>query len=336
MNTSLPQIQIDTRLKMLSNSSSMLLHTCPRKYQLLKLCGAEREQSMHLSFGSAFGEGLQQLLSGASLQDAVISAVLQWDMDIFAEDFADKTLWKCIAALESFHYKLHSPIAAILEANDNYDLDELTPNLISEYEVAYINGKPACEVGFAIELPNGFVYRGYVDIIMQHKSTGQYLVVDIKSTRANSSNKAKFQNSPQALGYSIVLDAVAPGQSEFGVLYYEYMTTVKRYVSHYFTLSNLSRAKWLHNLVMDMKSIELYATGEDFPSHGESCVSFQRTCPFLDTCGISLSSMLGDEWQPDTRPWKELEAEIALRTGKDIEVYVTLDELIQRQLEALE
>ena len=333
----MPTPQIDTRLKMLSNSSSMLLHTCPRKYQLIKLCGAEREQSMHLSFGSAFGEGLQQLLSGATLQAAVISAVLQWDMDIFAEDFLDKTLWKCIAALESFHYRLHSPIAAILEANDNYDLDELTPNLIGEYEVAYINGKPACEVGFAIELPNGFVYRGYVDIIMRHKATSKYLVVDIKSTISNSSNNAKFQNSPQALGYSIVLDAVAHGQSEFSVLYYEYMTTVKKYVSHYFTLGNLSRAKWLHNLVMDMKSVELYqANGDDYPSHGESCVSFQRTCPFIDTCGISIGSMLGEAWQPDTRPWKELEAETARKTGKHIDVYVTLDELIARQLEVLE
>lgn len=329
---------IDTRLKMLSHSSCSLLHSCPRKYQLTKLIPHAREESIHLSFGSAFGEGIQRLLCKDSLQDATIRAVLEWDMSIFEDSVPDKTLWRCIAALEMFHDKLHNPLAELeasmglgVETEDGTDMEMLTPNILFDYEVAKYQGQYAAELGFAIELPDGFVYRGYVDLVLQHKETRAPLVVDIKSTAAKSTNSAKFQNSPQCLGYSIVVDAViGDDYEEFGVLYYEYMTGLRKYISHYFILGILSRAKWLHNLMMDTRVVKLYSEGSDFPMHGESCVSFNRVCHFMNTCMISTESLLGESWQPDTRSWQEVEAEYGTR--KQIHIHVSIAELIQNQL----
>lgn len=329
---------IDTRLKMLSHSSAALLHSCPRKYQLTKLIPHEKEESIHLAFGSAFGEGIQRLLCKDSLQDATIRAVAEWSMSVFEDSVPDKTLWRCLAALELFHDRLTNPLAQLegsmglgVETEDGMDMEQLTPNIMYDYEVAMYQGQYAAELGFAIELPEGFVYRGYVDLVLQHKDTKAPLVVDIKSTAAKYTNSAKFQNSPQCLGYSIVVDAVM-GQDcgEFGVLYYEYMTGLRKYISHYFILGTLSRAKWLHNLMMDTRLVKLYSTSSEFPMHGESCVSFNRTCVFLSTCTISTNSLLGEDWQPDTRPWQEVEASYGTR--KPIHIYVNIAELIQRQL----
>lgn len=328
---------LDTRLKMLSHSSCSLLHSCPRKYQLVKLMSPERESSIHLAFGSAFGEGIQQLLCGASLQDAVISAVMQWDMSIYEDSTPDKTLWRCIAALETFWYTLQDPHAQLqasmglgVETEDGIDMEGLVPNILFDYEVAMFEGKPAVELGFAIELPDGYVYRGYVDVVLVHKVTRVPLVVDIKSTAAKSTNSAKFQNSPQALGYSIVVDAViGTDYQEFGVLYYEYMTGIRKYISHYFILGIFSRAKWLHNLMMDVKLMQLYGNNSEFPMHGESCVSFNRVCSFLNTCAISTESLLGEGWKPDTRPWQELEAQTKHRP---LHIVIGIQELIKNQL----
>ena len=56
---------IDSRLKLLSNSSSGLLHSCPRKYQLTKQWKESIwDESVDTSYGKMFGEGIQRLLVG--------------------------------------------------------------------------------------------------------------------------------------------------------------------------------------------------------------------------------------------------------------------------------
>lgn len=329
---------IDTRLKMLSNSSCISLHTCPRKYQLNKLYrDSIRESNAHLAFGSMFGEGLQQMLCGVSMQQAILSAIMQWDIDLYDESVKDKTVWHCIMALEAFYYKLHDPFLSAYAETVQDDIDTLTPNILTDYEVAIINGRYATEVGFAIVLDNGFVYRGYVDVVLKHKYTNEYLVVDIKHTAAKYVNNAKYQNSPQCLGYSIVMDKIAPGQMEFGVVYYEYFTGTKKYHTHYFTYSLLARAKWLYNLSMDKKLIEMYsATG--FPQHGESCIGYNRPCQYLLTCGMSDDSLF-EGYEIETRTWQEIDVDNASKgigAGKQIDIIVSIEELIQQQLAHIE
>lgn len=323
MTSQTPQTQIDTRLKLLSHSSVTLLHTCPRKYELNKtLPSLEREESIHLYFGAAFGAGVQEYMVSRDLTKAYIAAFINWTGDIEYEEAAtpDKSLWHCLLAIEHFATKLA----------------ELS---LGEYEVVYYNSKPAIELGFRITLPNGYYYRGYLDALLQHRITGHILAVDFKTTGAKYSNPAKYQNSPQVMGYSVVVDKVLPDTQNFEVMYFEYMTGLRKFVEHSFVVGYVQRARWLKYLLGDIKAIDMFAMlstlDEGFPMYGESCTQFgSKTCPHIDYCTLSNTSL---GIVPVYIDGKEYEAEQAIKHGRQYQgqydIEVTLDELIQSQLE---
>jgi hypothetical protein len=299
---------IDSRLKLISNSSLCSVHSCPRRYQLTKLYQlATRDATIHTEFGKSFGEGMQVLLSGGSLQDAVLSAIPLWTFDLEEEE-KGKSFWHCITALEKFSLIIQT-------------------SALAEYEVATLNGKPACELSFSIALPDGFYYRGYVDIVMRHRFTGAYLVVDIKSTGSTYVNPAKYAHSTQALGYSVVMDHVAPGQSQYEVMYYEYSTTTGKFVDHVFMIGNLQRAIWIRDLLLDIQVMKLYDSYSEWPMHGESCLSYNRPCQFLDICTMSTASLCGTEKEERDG------AEIDSRALADYDIVCSLQDLIESQLE---
>lgn len=304
---------MDTRLKLISNSSLCSLHTCPRKYQLTKVYPAAiRDKTVHTAFGSAFGEGIQALLSGATIEDAVLRAVMQWDIDIEEEEpKSKKSLWTAISALQSFAIIKHTTV-------------------LEEYEVAkFIDGRLACELSFCITMPEGFYYRGYVDVVLKHKITGSYLVVDVKTSGANYSAPGKYQNSPQAIGYSIVLDFIEPNLSQYDVMYYEYLTSIKKYEAHTFVVGYLQRAMWLRNLQLDCEIMKLYNQYPDWPMHGESCMSYSRPCQFIDVCQMSTAALTGgQEIIEDGLVWEASK-------GISYDIVVSFDELIAGQLDRL-
>ena len=90
---------IDSRLKLLSNSSCGLLHMCPRKYQLTKQWRENvRDETVDTSYGKMFGEGIQRLLIGHSLKEAYLYAASQWSMEL--DDFkGKKSFWNCLEAI---------------------------------------------------------------------------------------------------------------------------------------------------------------------------------------------------------------------------------------------
>ena len=311
---------VDSRLKLISNSSIGSLHTCPRKYQLTKVSpDSIREKSVHTEFGKMFGEGLQAILMGAPLEEAVLRAALQWTIDL-DEELKDKSFWSAITAIENF---------SVIR----------TSTLLADYEVAYVEGKPATELNFSIALPNGYYYRGYIDIVMQHVTTGDYLVVDIKTTGAKYTDSRKFQNSPQAIGYSVVMDKVAPGLSSFDVLYYEYLTGLRKYTDHHFTIGHLQRAQWLRNLVIDTNIMEYYGQYEDWPMHGGSaCIGYGRPCQFMDICTMSTASITGGKMETEDARKYDTKWDYDLGKAVPVEytVEVTFQELVDTQMDKLD
>lgn len=313
--TTLPQIQpIDSRLKLLSNSSNSLLHGCPRKYQLQKLWPKYvREDSVHTVFGKMFGEGLQSILSGYSLEESLVRASSQWTLDLY-ESLKEKSFFSCWNAIQTFAF-----------------IYPQTP--LKDYEVVIYNGKPACELSFCLALPDGFYYRGYMDIVLKHKYSDTYLVVDFKTSGAKYSNPAKYQNSPQALGYSIIMDKIAPGYQNFSVMYYEYLTYLNKFVDHDFVLDYLDRAMWIRDLLIDVELIKLYSQYAEWPKHGHHCTSYGGSCEFIQNCGMQTKHLIGTDII--TQDALTYEKDKAADSGKELEysIYLTLDELIQSQLE---
>lgn len=304
-------MEIDKRILNLSYSSLLTLHSCPRKFQIYRLSGKVESQDMTqnltFAYGHTVGAGIQGLLEGKSLARVMWEALISWDLDdIFYENPKQgKSFFGALHALRQFH--------AMREAG-----------YLNDYEIVQYQGKPACELSFAIYLPDGFIYRGFVDAVLRSKSTGKVIVLECKTSSSANVNPSEYKNSAQAIGYSIVLDAIFPELSSYEVLYLIYQSKIKEYMQIPFEKSYYQRALWIRELILDVEMIKLYEQHEIYPMHGESCMEWFRECEYMQTCTLStdhLAIPLTDEKiaQMDS----ELDA---------FQIKITLNDLIQSQL----
>ena len=264
---------IDYRIRQLSYSSMLTLHTCPRKYQLYKLRTAYREpetekSTVTFAFGHVVGEAIQLFLSGASREEVIWKMFLTWHAPLFAEDEkAKKSFWSAILAAQRF--------------------EVVRASVLDEYELVYYDGKPACELSFVINFPDGFRYRGHVDAVLRHRNTGDVLVLECKTTGLKVVSPSSYKNSAQAIGYSIVLDSLFPDLSSYSVLYLVYQTSSQDYTTLSFDKTYLQRALWIRELLLDIEQIKMYEQAGVYPMHGESCNAFMRDCEYINSCTMS-------------------------------------------------
>ncbi len=270
---------MDPRLKLLSYSSFLTLHSCPRKYELYKLNAptqeseADQMQNVTFAFGHIVGEGIQNIFAGMSLDEVVLKMFLGWHADLEeSNDKQKKSFYLAVAAIQRF---------------DNMRMC----GFLKDWEVLTYNGKPACELGFNVHLPDGFNLRGYVDAVLRNTVTGKVMIVECKTSSSASVNPATYKNSAQAIGYSIVLDVVAPDISSYEVLYLVYLTKSTEYETYIFAKSYLQRALWIRELLLDVEMIKMYAEAEVFPMHGESCFNFYRECEYMNLCTLKTEHM---------------------------------------------
>lgn len=271
-------MDIDTRLTQLSHSSRCLLHSCPRKYQLRKIASRPYEDdpstSCTLNYGTIFGLGIQCVMERQSEQQVILAMFLAWQCDLLlSNEKQNKSFWLAVLAVQKF-------AAMVAEG------------YLDEYELMYHEGKPACELGFKVTLPDGFSYRGFVDIVLRNKVTGALMILEVKTTSANYVNAATYKNSGQAIGYSIVLDVVAPDASSYDVTYLVYFTKLEKFETMTFPKSYTQRAQWIQEVLLDAEIIRRYEDIGVYPAHGESCVSFGRECEFFSVCGMSTAMLM--------------------------------------------
>lgn len=272
--------EVDPRLKLLSHSSRTTLHKCPRKYQLYRLSSEtialktekETEQGVTFAYGTAVGIGMQSTLESKSEDQILLDTFLSWDVDLLDETpRQNKSFWLALFAVQKF--------MALRAAG-----------FLDDYELVYYKGKPAVELSFQILLPDGFRYRGFVDAVLQHKSSGEVMVLEAK-TSSGTAQSAMFKNSGQALGYSVVLDILFPALSSYIVLYLVYETKNYEYKELPFTKSLLQRALWLNELLIDTESITMYESFGSYPMRGHACFDFFRECEYLSLCTLSTENL---------------------------------------------
>ena len=307
---------MDLRLLNLSYSGNLMLHSCPRKYQLSRL-GADKpsidqKSQVTFSLGHIVGAGVQSLLEGKSLDHIYMDSFLIWDTDLFAEDEkAKKSFWESMIAVERFQYVRESSLLA------DYELVYYTPEGASD-------PVPAVELSFIISLPNGFKYRGFVDAVLKHRTTGAILVLEVKSTGSAAVNPATYKNSAQAIGYSVVLDVLFPELSSYEVLYLVYQTKTREYLPLPFKKSYLQRALWIQELLLDCDTILLYEKAGVYPMHGESFFNYYRECEFLNTCTLSTAHL--------TTPLNKEEKEKLLDGHSLFHISLHVEDLIAAQI----
>lgn len=303
---------MDLRLKQLSYSSNLTLHSCPRKYQLYKLgtrpdAEEDYDSSITFSFGHLVGLGIQCVFEGISIQETIWKCFLMWEPHLLAYNTKQvKSFWLAIAAVQKFHF---------LYTQNGY---------LKDWELVIHEGKPAVELGFTIDLGSRFTYRGFVDAVLRHKVTGEIMVLEVKTTSANL-NAATYKNSSQAIGYSIVLDHLFPALSAYKVLYLVYKTKLMEYEQLSFHKSYLQRALWIQELLLEKQKLELYEATGVYPMHGESCYNFYRECEYLNLCTLATSTLS----EPLTFGGAK---KILAENKRKYQVKVTIQELIQAQL----
>lgn len=301
---------IDKRIQNLSYSSLLTLHKCPRKFQLYRLKSVQTDiedlgQSLTFAYGHIIGSGIQSILEGKSFTQTLWSAFLEWDVDLFASnDKQNKSFWGAVHALRQFAH--------------------IRETALSDWELVYYQGKPACELSFAIYLPDGFVYRGFVDAVLKHRGTGRVRVLECKTHSANIVNPAQYKNSAQAIGYSIVLDAIFPSLSSYDVLYTPYSSKKEEWEFIPFEKSYYARALWIRELLLDVEVIKMYEEVGIYPMHGESCYDFYRECEYLQHCTLSTEHLVS----PLT---PEHEAKIDEELEK-FQIKITMEDLIASQM----
>jgi hypothetical protein len=266
-------------LSKLSHSSRLTLHECPRRFQLYRLARSEAapntdDEEGTFGFGHLVGSGIQNCLIGKSLQQVIWEAFLAYTSDLFyLDDRRKKSFWHGVFAIKKF-FALRSA------------------GFLKDYELVYYDGKPACELGFRIHLPGNFSYRGYVDVVLKHKTSGEVLVLEIKTSSWPVVANA-FKNSGQALGYSVVLDHIFLGLSSYKVLYLVYKTREYEFEPVEYTKTLYQRALWLNELLLDTQNIQRYSDVDVFPMHGENCINkFGKECKFFGLCTMNTASLV--------------------------------------------
>lgn len=303
---------MDIRLKQLSYSAMLTLHSCPRRFQLDRLQAVKEDDdtngsSVTFAYGTVVGDGIQNVLMKRSADEILWQAFLMWEPDLLADNpKQNKSFWESIAAIQKF--------SSMYNEQDFLD----------GWQLAYHEGKPCCELSFLVHLPNGFVYRGFVDAVLQHTSTNEIMVLECKTTSSYAINAATYKNSAQAIGYSVVLDHLFPDASSYEVLYLVYKSKTREYETLPFTKSYLQRALWIRELLLDIDLIQMYENADCYPMHGESCLPFFRECEYLYTCTLSTEK-LTDSISA------EQEAGI-LAKQSEYQIHITLNDLIDSQL----
>lgn len=281
----MPLISPHLNLKRLSHSSRELLHSCPRKYFLYKMMTnrivrgvLEQEDNEHLRFGSVVGLGVQEYFKTKDLDKCYWAMFNAWDGGLDDESDKRKTFWHSIYSIDRF----------TTFYMDNYQHTELL----------YFDGIPAVELGFSIDCGDGFVYRGFLDALLIDKMAMKLIVYEGKTTGSYQLHSAMYQNSGQALGYKLVIDALMKKlgwefQSGFTVDYCVYQTKKYEWSILPFPKSHVELALWVKNILMDAQLIEFYSDQEYWPQHGESCYNFSSVCQYFDVCQMSDKFLLG-------------------------------------------
>jgi hypothetical protein len=241
-------------------------------------------------------------MEGVSESQIIWEMFLMWEPDLFADNVKqNKDFYRGVFAVQKF-------------------LAMRAAGYLQDYELVQYNGKPACELSFRITLPDGFKYRGFVDVVLQHKHTRQVIVLELKTTSATNLNPATYKNSAQAIGYSVVLDVLFPDLSAYEVLYLVYTTKNYEYTPLAFEKSYLQRALWIRELLLDVEVLKLYEESGVYPMHGESCFEFYRECKYYGLCTLSTDKLT------DPAP---IESE---QRQEEFQIELTLQDLIHSQL----
>jgi hypothetical protein len=266
-------------------SYSMLseLHSCPRKFQLIKsraASGGSQSNNVDFAYGHAVGSGAQAWLSsGGDMNAAIFNTMMAWRMPYEAcIETKRKSIWNAVLAVQKYA--------------------EFHREYLDDWQVWTLpNGKPAIELSVSIDFENGYKHYIHIDVILEHKVTGKLAVQENKTSGFKSVEEAIYANSSQALSYAVVVDMLREHTS-YEVFYCVYSSTDREWSLLPFTKHTSLKAEWINDVKLDHATLSTYKAISFYPKRGESCYNFMRRCEFFGVC--NLTSTLVEPVELDT------------------------------------
>jgi len=223
--------------------------------------------------GTAYGVGVQIYMWTGDMERAIYETWLAYDPEV--EDPPKTFMAKTINNLLQSREKL----------------DELRKS----YEVAEFNNQPAIELSFRLNLDTKWYYVGYIDLVLRSKLSGLYGVLEVKTTgNARNDLTPLYQNSGQALGYSIILDQIAGAdQATFETPYLVCRDLYKGWIPDVqifpFKRTLMDRFKWFLSLGMDLERLNNMLALNHFPMRQKGCLAYGKVCPHFGFCSMTAT-----------------------------------------------
>lgn len=306
--------QLTSNQNLLTYSTSDILHSCPRKYQIKKLQAclgtSERINSPTFAFGHAVGAGVAVYDASQDLRAAIWEAFKAWDIDLMSEERKSakgngKSFWEAIWALYAY---------------EQFYREETN---LAEYDSVKIEGT------LAVDFEDGHFYSGHIDEVLVHRDSGRYLVKENKTTGFSNVDPVLYSNSDQALSYAIVVDML--GGTEYEVLYTVYSSTAQQWQQFSFVKNAMQKAEWIQDQLLIHQQVDQYSELNFFPKRGRSCYAFMRRCEFYETCGMSTDNTHGMKF----RDLPRLTGLDDIAKIEQIDFATTLSAIVARQQEKL-
>lgn len=248
--------------------------------------------NLDFAYGHAVGAGIQTYAATGSVTAGIFAAMLAWKAPWDAEkrtkvavDAPEGTLGRPVGKSLTLATLAVEKFAYWWEEN------------MSDWEVVKLpSGKKAVELAFAVDFQNGRYHFGHIDVLLRNRDSGRLAVWEGKTTGFENVAEAMYANSNQALGYSVVVDAIAKelnvDGTEYEVLYIVYSSKSREFQLLPFGKTRSQRAEWLQDTLLDHASLDTYKRINFYPKRGESCISrYGFTCNWFGNCTMRTESL---------------------------------------------
>lgn len=274
-----------SRALRLSDSTLKTLHTCERLYQLERLLNGNtaKQHRPATVLGTSFGVGVASYFTYQLKEKAL------WDA------------WLAYFPKEEDDVRNQAVCMNMLERSFS-----VIDNLLQDWEVATFQGKPAIELSFRLDIDGNYYFVGYIDLVLRNRWTGRYAVVDAKSTGLKLFDLSPvYQNSPQGIGYSIVLDQIVGEElAEYDVFYFSgqlgsgngFEPNIKPLV---YPKTLQDRLHWFISLGLDVNHLKEMKNLGIYPQRGHNCLQFMKPCKHFGTCSLVGLDREAEEQEDD-------------------------------------
>lgn len=270
----------------LSYSTLGLLHGCERKFQKTKLLHNPnlRDESPATVFGSCMGAAWQLYFVlrsyGHTVQESVDSALFE----------AFINYWPILEDDRRFQERAYYVMMRSVDFLEGQ---------LKEWEIAIFNGKPATELSFNLNIDSKYYFVGAIDLVLRHRVSRRYGVVDVKTTSMNGADLTPaYKFSDQTLGYTIVVDKVAGEEvTQYDTVYWVCQLLSRSVESLYqpvfhnyvFPKTLKDRFDWFLKVYIDVSHMQSLSALNSYPKRGHHCMAWGKTCLFFNECQFTSS-----------------------------------------------